>query len=90
MLTSLMTLMIRFYQRWLAVLKPACCRFHPTCSEYARLAILAHGPGVGVWLGLKRICRCHPWGGYGSDPVPGSAPASLPESAGREAEAARS
>ena len=74
MLTSLMISMIRFYQRWLGTLKPPCCRFHPTCSEYTRLAILEHGPARGPWLGLKRIVRCHPWGGYGYDPVPGRRP----------------
>jgi len=75
MLTSVITAMIRFYQHWLGALKPPCCRFHPTCSEYTRLAVVAHGPARGVWLGLKRIGRCHPWGGYGCDPVPGAAAA---------------
>lgn len=70
MLTSAMTATIRFYQHWLGALKPPCCRFDPTCSEYARQAIVAHGPARGVLLGLKRLGRCHPWGGYGFDPVP--------------------
>jgi putative membrane protein insertion efficiency factor len=46
------------------------CRYLPTCSEYALEAISRHGPLKGGWLTLKRICRCHPWGGSGHDPVP--------------------
>lgn len=71
MLAAVMTAVIRFYQNWLGALKRPCCRFEPTCSEYARRAILAHGPARGSWLGLRRIGRCHPWGAYGFDPVPG-------------------
>jgi putative membrane protein insertion efficiency factor len=70
MLTTLMTGTIRFYQRSLGALKPPCCRYHPTCSEYTRLAIESYGPAKGVWLGLRRIGRCHPLGGFGYDPVP--------------------
>lgn len=46
------------------------CRFEPTCSQYFLEAVEAHGAWRGSWLGLKRIARCHPWGGQGSDPVP--------------------
>jgi uncharacterized protein len=46
------------------------CRFEPSCSEYFRQAIEAHGAKRGSWLGLKRIARCHPWGGHGDDPIP--------------------
>jgi len=46
------------------------CRFTPSCSEYALEAIKTHGSAPGAWLALKRICRCHPWGGCGHDPVP--------------------
>ncbi len=51
------------------------CRFEPTCSHYALEAIETHGVLRGGWLGLKRLARCHPWGGTGFDPVP---PASSP------------
>jgi uncharacterized protein len=50
---------------------PLCgCRFEPTCSHYAVDAVKSHGVLKGFWLGLARICRCHPWGGCGHDPVP--------------------
>jgi len=46
------------------------CRFTPTCSAYALEALRAHGAARGGWLATRRICRCHPWGGCGHDPVP--------------------
>jgi putative membrane protein insertion efficiency factor len=46
------------------------CRFHPTCSQYAAKAIRTHGACKGTWLAARRLCRCHPWGGSGHDPVP--------------------
>lgn len=46
------------------------CRFHPTCSQYFLEAVEAHGTWRGSWLGVKRLLRCHPWGGQGWDPVP--------------------
>lgn len=61
---------ISFYQRFISPFTPPSCRFTPTCSEYARQAIVKHGPFKGFWLALKRILRCHPWGGSGYDPVP--------------------
>ena len=48
------------------------CQFYPSCSQYAREAIASHGPVRGTWLGLRRICRCHPWHEGGCDPVPKS------------------
>lgn len=49
---------------------PAACRYTPTCSQYAIEAINKHGAIKGLWLAIKRIGRCHPWGGSGYDPVP--------------------
>jgi putative membrane protein insertion efficiency factor len=63
-------LLIALYQRAISPWLPTACRFHPTCSEYMKLAILAHGPARGVWLGLQRLGRCHPWNAGGLDPVP--------------------
>lgn len=62
--------LIRFYQLSISPLKPPSCRFVPTCSEYGLEAIRKHGAIKGGWLTLKRISRCHPWGGSGYDPVP--------------------
>lgn len=67
---------IRCYQRFLSPLihylggPGSGCRFHPTCSEYFLQAVERHGVLSGSWLGLRRIGRCHPWGGQGNDPVP--------------------
>jgi putative membrane protein insertion efficiency factor len=61
---------IRFYQMAISPLMPPSCRFTPTCSEYARQAIIKHGPVKGLYLAVRRILRCHPWGGSGYDPVP--------------------
>ena len=57
------------YQYLISPLKPATCRYTPTCSSYAVQAVSKYGPFRGGWMALKRIGRCHPWGGSGSDPV---------------------
>lgn len=62
--------LIRFYQRCISPLTPPACRFTPTCSQYTLEAIQKYGAIRGTWLGIKRICRCNPWGGSGYDPVP--------------------
>ncbi len=61
---------LRGYKRWLSPLLPPACRYLPTCSDYAQEAIQLHGPVRGTWMAGKRLCRCHPWGGHGFDPVP--------------------
>ncbi|MDN3686504.1 membrane protein insertion efficiency factor YidD [Cyclobacterium jeungdonense] len=61
---------ILIYQYLLSPLFPRSCRFYPTCSQYMKEAIQKHGVLKGAWLGIKRIGRCHPWGGQGHDPVP--------------------
>jgi uncharacterized protein len=66
----LLILPIRFYQRFISPLTPPVCRFTPTCSQYAIEALRKHGPVKGLWLAVKRVLRCHPWGGSGYDPVP--------------------
>lgn len=63
-------ILIRAYQLLLSPMLGASCRYTPTCSQYAIEAIRKHGPFKGGWLALKRIARCHPWGGHGHDPVP--------------------
>lgn len=66
----MLILPIRFYQTAISPLTPPSCRFTPTCSEYARQALIKHGPVKGLTLAIRRILRCHPWGGEGYDPVP--------------------
>lgn len=61
---------IRFYQLVISPLLPPGCRYVPTCSTYAAEAIMRFGVIKGSWLAFKRLCRCHPWGGSGYDPVP--------------------
>jgi putative membrane protein insertion efficiency factor len=67
---SLLSLPIRLYRWTLSPLLGASCRYLPTCSEYALDALRDHGALRGAWLALRRVCRCHPWGGFGHDPVP--------------------
>lgn len=67
---SLCVLPIRVYQRFISPVLPPACRFYPTCSAYAAEAVLSHGVLRGGLLALRRLLRCHPWGGSGYDPVP--------------------
>lgn len=62
---------IRAYQTIISPWLPACCRFTPTCSEYALIAVRRFGALRGSWLAVRRIGRCHPFGRHGYDPVPG-------------------
>ena len=69
-LSGFFLLLIKIYQFLLSPLLGASCRYTPTCSQYGIEAIKKHGPFKGFWLTVKRIVRCHPWGGHGHDPVP--------------------
>jgi uncharacterized protein len=62
---------IRLYQLAISPLLPARCRFYPSCSQYALVAIKAHGGWRGTWLAVARLARCHPWNPGGIDFVPG-------------------
>jgi len=61
---------VRFYQVAISSWTPASCRFTPSCSAYAIEALDTHGAMRGSWLAVRRVLRCHPWGGFGYDPVP--------------------
>lgn len=63
-------LLVRAYQATLSPLLGRHCRYYPTCSEYLAQAIEKYGPARGVWIGLKRLGRCHPFHAGGLDPVP--------------------
>lgn len=62
--------LVRIYQLCISPYTPAACRFSPTCSEYTLQALKKYGLFRGGWLAVKRIAKCHPWGGSGYDPVP--------------------
>lgn len=62
--------LIRIYQYAISPILGPKCRYTPTCSHYALEALQKHGPVKGLWLAVKRISSCHPWGGHGHDPVP--------------------
>jgi hypothetical protein len=70
MARRVLILVVRAYQVGLSPLLPASCRYTPSCSAYAVEALEQHGAARGSWLALRRLLRCHPWGGYGHDPVP--------------------
>ena len=70
LLTYLMLALIAFYRTCISPLLPPACRYTPTCSQYAKEAIIKYGPFKGGWLAFRRILRCNPWGGSGYDPVP--------------------
>ena len=70
MVKRFLLLLVWGYQHFISPLKPPTCRYFPTCSEYAKLAIEKYGARRGGWLALKRILRCHPFHKGGYDPVP--------------------
>jgi putative membrane protein insertion efficiency factor len=69
---TLLLALLRIYQYLLSPWVGQHCRFHPSCSEYAREAIETHGALKGGWLAARRLSRCHPWHAGGLDPVPGT------------------
>lgn len=62
--------LVKIYQSIISPLFPPTCRYAPTCSEYAIQSLKKHGLIKGVYLSIKRVVKCHPWGGSGYDPIP--------------------
>jgi len=69
---KIIVLLIGFYKKYISPLKPATCRFYPTCSEYAAQALKKYGFLKGLWLSVGRMLRCHPFNPGGYDPLPDS------------------
>lgn len=69
-LKKFLIFLIKFYRKYISPLKPPCCRFYPTCSEYAIEALEKYGALKGSYMSIKRILRCHPFNPGGYDPVP--------------------
>lgn len=70
MMRRVVLLPIRFYQYAISPFMAPHCRYHPTCSEYTAEAVTRHGALRGLWMGVRRVFRCHPWAEGGYDPVP--------------------
>lgn len=70
MLARAALFLIRVYKLFVSPVLVGSCRFSPSCSDYATEAIVRHGARHGMWLGLRRIAKCHPFGPAGFDPVP--------------------
>ncbi len=70
MIKKLLIILIRYYQRWISILLPPSCRFHPSCSAYCLVALKRHGVLKGGYLTIKRLLRCQPLFEGGYDPVP--------------------
>jgi putative membrane protein insertion efficiency factor len=70
LLAELLSVPVRLYRVLISPWLPRACRYDPSCSEYALGALRTHGPVRGLWLAARRLSRCHPWGGFGFDPVP--------------------
>lgn len=73
---------VRLYQIFLSPLLPPACRYYPSCSAYMLDAVRMQGFFKGVYLGVKRLLRCAPWGGHGYDPVPGATSSEPPRESG--------
>ncbi|MFN0119956.1 MAG: membrane protein insertion efficiency factor YidD [Blastocatellia bacterium] len=69
MMRTVIVTLLRFYKLAISPLFPPACRFVPTCSEYAGDAVARYGPAKGLWMGLRRLLRCHPFCAGGYDPV---------------------
>nr|WP_321454112.1 membrane protein insertion efficiency factor YidD [uncultured Carboxylicivirga sp.] len=69
-IVALLVIPVKLYQWFLSPWLGASCRYTPTCSTYTIEALKKHGPIKGLWLSVKRILSCNPWGGHGHDPVP--------------------
>jgi putative membrane protein insertion efficiency factor len=69
-LVWVLKLLVKIYQIAISPILPQGCRYTPTCSNYMIQVLEKHGLFKGLWLGIKRILSCHPWGGHGYDPVP--------------------
>jgi|TARA_X000001036_G_scaffold321645_2_gene300116 hypothetical protein len=63
-------ILIKGYQLLISPFLPPTCRYQPTCSNYSKEALIKHGFLKGGWMAIKRISKCHPWGGSGYDPIP--------------------
>ncbi|AEH63330.1 membrane protein insertion efficiency factor YidD [Zymomonas mobilis] len=70
MIAHALILLARLWQWGPSRLLPSSCRYYPSCSAYAIIAWRRYGAIKGSWLTIKRLARCHPWGGCGHDPVP--------------------
>ncbi|MFN7013480.1 MAG: membrane protein insertion efficiency factor YidD [Bacteroidia bacterium] len=70
LVSYLLILLLKLYKGAISPYLPRACRYTPTCSDYGMEAIKKHGPFKGTFLTLKRVSRCHPWGGHGHDPLP--------------------
>jgi putative membrane protein insertion efficiency factor len=70
LLAAPLKLLVKLYQWIISPMLGPKCRYTPTCSQYMIEALDKYGPFKGLWLGLKRLSSCHPWGGHGHDPVP--------------------
>jgi len=66
---KLIVAILRFYKLMVSPFLPSACRYYPSCSEYMRQAVEKHGVARGLWMGMKRLARCHPFHAGGLDPV---------------------
>ena len=70
MMKRVLIALVKFYRKYISPLRPPCCRYYPTCSQYALEAIEKYGALKGGWMAFRRILRCNPFHKGGYDPVP--------------------